>query len=287
MQRGLEMTVPRDSDAAYCLAQVRRYDRDRYLTALFAGAVARADLMALYAFNIEVARTRELVREPMMGLMRLQWWRESIAKIYEGKARRHQVIQPLAAAIERHALPQRLFDDLIDAREADLTGEPPEDVGALLRYVKATAAGPGTLALRIVGGGAAEEAAVQAACVAWALTGLLRAAPFHAAQRRVHLPRDLMARHGISVEELWQQRQPAGMAPVARAVAEEAERQLESAGCRRWPRRLMPALLPGTLARINLRRLERAGYDPWAPSLQRSPEGLAWRLLVAYLRGRF
>ena len=60
MQRGLEMTAPDDLDAAYCLAQVRRHDRDRYLTALFAGAAARADLMALYAFNLEVARTREI-----------------------------------------------------------------------------------------------------------------------------------------------------------------------------------------------------------------------------------
>lgn len=285
MQRALEMTV--SGGTAYCLEQVRRFDRDRYLTALFAEAAARDDLMALYAFNLEVAKTRELVREPMMGLMRLQWWRDCIAEIYDGKARRHQVAQPLAAAIERHALPRDLFDGLIEAREADLGGDPPQDLGALLRYVKATAAGPGLLALRIVGGGVAEEEAVRAVCMAWGLTGLLRAVPFHAAQKRVHLPRDLLAEHGIAVEDLWQQRKPADLAKVARAIAGEAVRQLEMAGTRRWPRRLMPALMPGTLARINLRRLERADHDLWAPSIQRSPDGLAWRLLAAYLRGRF
>src|SRR5215813_7687641 len=109
-----------EADAAYCLDQVRRFDRDRYLTALFAAPPARADLMALYAFNLEVAKTRETVREPLMGLMRLQWWRDCIAEIYAGGASRHQVAQPLAGAIHRHGLERTLFDRLIDAREADL-----------------------------------------------------------------------------------------------------------------------------------------------------------------------
>src|SRR5215471_3773052 len=129
------------SDAAYCLDQVRRFDRDRYLTALFAAPPARSDLMALYAFNLEVAKTRETVREPMMGLMRLQWWRDSIAEIYAGGERRHQVVQPLASAIRRHALDRTLFDRLIDTREADLSETPPADLPSLLAYVDATAGG--------------------------------------------------------------------------------------------------------------------------------------------------
>src|SRR5215468_1370027 len=114
-----------EADAAYCLDQVRQFDRDRYLTVLFAGSQARADLLALYAFNLEVAKTRELVREPMMGLVRLQWWRDCVAEIYAGNERRHQVVQPLAAAIRGHGLERGLFDRLIDAREDDLGGRPP------------------------------------------------------------------------------------------------------------------------------------------------------------------
>ena len=99
-------TVAAESDAAYCLEQVRRFDRDRYLAALFARSGPRADLLALYAFNLELAKIRELVREPMMGLIRLQWWRDCIAEIYAGNVRRHQVAQPLAAAVARHGLPR-------------------------------------------------------------------------------------------------------------------------------------------------------------------------------------
>src|ERR671936_425398 len=71
-------------------ALVRRHDRDRFQTALFAPAARREALFALYAFNYEIARVRERVREPILGRIRLEWWRETIAAAYEGgPVRRH------------------------------------------------------------------------------------------------------------------------------------------------------------------------------------------------------
>src|SRR4051812_12730884 len=78
----------------------RRYDRDRYQTGLFAPSDRREALFALYAFNYEVARVRESVTQPMLGQIRLQWWREVIAASYAGApARRHEIVQPLVATI--------------------------------------------------------------------------------------------------------------------------------------------------------------------------------------------
>src|SRR5215469_6490166 len=65
-------------------AIVRRHDRDRFQTALFAPAARREALFALYAFNYEIARVRESVSQPTLGQMRLQWWREAIAAAFEG-----------------------------------------------------------------------------------------------------------------------------------------------------------------------------------------------------------
>jgi len=59
-------------------ALVRRHDRDRYQTALFAPADRREAMFALYAFNYEIARVREIVTQPMLGQIRLQWWREIV-----------------------------------------------------------------------------------------------------------------------------------------------------------------------------------------------------------------
>src|SRR3546814_13598357 len=90
-----------------CGALVERHDPDRYLASLFAPEAQREDLFALYAFNYEVAKTAEVVSEPMIGQIRLQWWRESLAGIYEGRARQHEVVQPLAHAVAARALPDR------------------------------------------------------------------------------------------------------------------------------------------------------------------------------------
>ena len=54
-----------DSALSYCAEQVRVHDDDRFLCALFAPEPARKGLLALYAFNLEIARIREVVSEPM------------------------------------------------------------------------------------------------------------------------------------------------------------------------------------------------------------------------------
>jgi NADH dehydrogenase [ubiquinone] 1 alpha subcomplex assembly factor 6 len=279
-----------EADAAYCLDQVRRFDRDRYLTALFAPAQARADLIALYAFNLEVAKTREVVRESMMGLIRLQWWRDAIADIYAGNERRHQVVQPLAAAIRRRGLDRAPFDHLIDARAGDMGETPPGDLRALVAYVDATAGGLGLLAAQALGGAGERAAqAVRAVWMAWALAGLLRAVPFHARHRRVHLPQDLLAQHGLDLHDVLEHRRPPALAKVVHAVVVEARGQLMAGRAlgRTVPRRLLPVTLLGTFAAKQLRELEAVGYDVYAPKLQEVPPGRVWQLLWASLRGRF
>jgi DNA-binding GntR family transcriptional regulator len=61
----------------HCEELVREGDKDRFLATLFAPQKYRRALYALYAFNLEMARVRELAREPMPGELRLQWWREA------------------------------------------------------------------------------------------------------------------------------------------------------------------------------------------------------------------
>ena len=130
---------------------VRRHDRDRYQTALFAPAGRREALFALYAFNYEIARVRESVTQPMLGQIRLQWWREVIDAAYAGAVpRRHEVAEPLTAAIREFELTRAHFDRMIDAREADLADEPPVDVAALQAYAEATSAELTRLALEVV-----------------------------------------------------------------------------------------------------------------------------------------
>jgi phytoene synthase len=279
------------SDAAYCLEQARRFDRDRYLAALFAPSDARADLFALYAFNLELARIRELVREPMMGLIRLQWWRDCIGEIYGGKVRRHQVAQPLAEAVQRHSLPRDLFERIINAREADIDAAPPADIAALRAYAEATGGALLDLAVRTTPAGHADAAALAAARdlgTAWALIGLVRAVPFHARGRRVYIPQALLDHAGVPLDDLFEQRPAPTLSRAVSAICTEAEDLLARARetLPRPARGAFPVFLLAVLARRRLDDLARAGHDVFHPPLRAAPAASPWPLAWAWLRGR-
>src|SRR4051812_38394032 len=168
--------------SAYCESLVRKTDTDRYLTALFASAPLRPHLFALYAFNYEVAKTAESVSQPIAGQIRLQWWRDTIEEIYAGKTREHEVVKALAETIVAHNLPSHLFETLIEARESDLEETPFADMAALETYADATSGHVMRLASRILGAGVVLDETGRRAGLAYGLTGLLRAFPFHAAR---------------------------------------------------------------------------------------------------------
>src|SRR5438309_9821 len=133
-------------------ALVRRHDRDRYQTVLFAPAARREALFALYAFNYEIARVRDTVTQPMLGQIRLQWWRENIAAAFgDGPVRHHPVMEPLAATIREFGLIRDHFDRLIDARETDLADEPPASLSALENYAEESSSRLIHLALEVLG----------------------------------------------------------------------------------------------------------------------------------------
>jgi len=243
---------------------VHRHDHDRFQTALFAPAERREALFALYAFNYEIARVRETVSEPVLGQIRLQWWRESIAAAFEGgQVRHHIVVEPLTAAIRAHGLTRAHFDRLIDARVGDLEETSLDRLDDLEGYAEATSARLVYLALESLGvrDPAAERAGFHTG-IAYALAGLLRAMPYRAC---------------------------IGRAPVPAEIAAAASRHLASARALRGSiaRSALPALLPAIIAERSLVRLKRAGYDPFDPALTAPDAMQSWRLAIASLRARY
>ena len=270
-----------ETGISYCARLLRQQDPDRYLTALFAPAERRESLFALYAFNLELARARESVREPIMGQMRLQWWRDCLPEIMAGQARAHEVARPLAAAVAAHGLDRQLLERLIDAREQDMKPDPPADLPALLDYAQETSSTLVELALEVLGRpDSATREAGRALGIAWALLGLLRAVPFHAAQRRLYLPASLMEEAGLRPGQLFEGGSSPELREVVRRLAEEAERWLKEARRRQdaVTRQYQPALLPAVLARGHLHRLAAAGYDTFDARVHLPPPGRIWSL---------
>src|ERR1700723_3891664 len=106
-----------DNHLALRLAKaVREADPDRYFASLFAPVSRRPYLYALYAFNHEVAHVAESVREPMLGAIRLEWWRETAEGAARGTPRNHDVARGLVALFEGEKLTLADLEALIAAR---------------------------------------------------------------------------------------------------------------------------------------------------------------------------
>lgn len=273
-----------DVNLSACAVAVKRYDRDRWFCALFAPPERREDLLAIYAFNAELAAVQDKVSEPMLGEIRLQWWREAIEGLYAGNTRRHDVVTALAPAIERHNLDRALFDALIDARGTDLETTQPETLGMLESYARRTASPVVELALGVLGVDAVNTRNVaDAAGMAQALTGLLRATPHLLAAGRILLPSDVMGRHGLSERDLRSGKNSPALAATVEAVAAQAREHVKQARTlsRALPGSAVPALLPVSLVASDLGRLHRLGYDVFDPRVAERGVG---RVLSATLR---
>lgn len=149
-----------DVSHRYVLDLVRDHDRDRFLGALFAPEPQRTGLLALLAFDHELARTRTVTREPMLARIRLEWWREAVAEAAgRGMPRAQPIVESLSEITRRHGITADKLRALIDAREEEIDG--PLDV---MRAGHALA----DLQLDVLGtSDAASQQAAHAIAAAW------------------------------------------------------------------------------------------------------------------------
>jgi NADH dehydrogenase [ubiquinone] 1 alpha subcomplex assembly factor 6 len=277
-----------EANIDYCLQQIRRFDRDRYLTVVAAPQQAAVDLAVLYAFNLEIALVRDSVSESMLGRIRLQWWREAIAEIYESRPRRHAVLECIAALQARTPLSRGRFERMIDARESELEDVIPDDVAALESYADATAGDLLRLAAEAAGidpdqGDIAPL--IRHVGIGFGLTGVARATLYLARRRQTMLPASLQQKHGLSLDLLYELKPQPGLNAAIAELAAIARGHLDAAKRSTTPKPLLPALRIGTLARAQLARLRRHDHDLFDPrSIATSPRDV-WRLAAHRLIG--
>ena len=218
-----------------CAALVQKGDPERFRAAMCAPMPVRGDLMALYAFNLEVARAPYASEEPMIAEMRVQWWADAIGEICDGATvRRHEVVTPLADVVRRATLDRATLEALVEARRSDAQREVP----VLGPYLEETGGGLMALAAAVLGA----DARVQGAARDWGwaagAANYLGAVPELEARGRK-----------VGLDE-------AGFAALAR---EGLERLRWAAGVD-VPKAVAPAFLPGWQAeRVLTRAQERPG----------------------------
>jgi phytoene synthase len=142
-----------------CAAIVARDDPRLHATALFAPEPGRSRLMALYAFDVELSRAAAASAEPLIGRMRLQWWRDIVGAALAGaRPPEHEVAGPFARLVAAHRLPADLLEAPIAAREAELEGR--FDADAFARWADARFGALTALAAHVLTGGDAPSVAL-------------------------------------------------------------------------------------------------------------------------------
>jgi len=150
-------STPMQQAFAHCEALVRAADRDRFLATLFAPRERRGALFALYAFNVEIARVREVVRDPVAGEIRLQWWSDVLAGDGRGEIEAHPVASALRASVARYGLPPERLQTTISARRFDLYDEPMATLADLEAYADGASSSLIALAAQILNGDGASD----------------------------------------------------------------------------------------------------------------------------------
>jgi phytoene synthase len=238
----------------YCRQKARESDIDAYLAALFLPEPARSDVWALEALAGELKRVPQSVQEPMLGQIRLQWWREAIGRLYLGAPDPHPLLRALGPVIARTNLPEAQFDAVIAGCEAELwpeslvTDEAREGQSALLALKRHAIFG--------ASGGPSDEtlgAAAQALSASAALRHLARHRPGAATGARE-----------------WAEQAQTGIAAASRGIQREG----------------VALLLPLAALRLYLARLKRADFAPDAPGLEPPIYQRQWAMLSAIWRGR-
>ncbi len=252
---------------AACDALVRERARDLWLAALFLPPAARPHALALHAFAQELIRTPDIVSQPALGEIRLQWWAAVVEGQRAGEGAGHPVARALLEAVERFQLPRAALLAMIEARRQDLYADPPARMNDLEGYLGETWSALFRLVSFVVAEG--RDPGGADACghagVAFGLSEALLDLPRAAARGRCVAPRDVLARHGALAEAA-----AAGlMSPALRAAFEDLRAscamhaQAVEDAARASSREVALAVLPVALVRARLKVFARAA-DPFA-----------------------
>lgn len=272
-----------EASFAHAAEALRQNDRDRYLSTLVLSGAHRDAVTALYAFNADVASTRERVSDPAPGEIRLQWWSDALEGEGHGAVRQNPVADALLDTITRYTIPAGTLLRLIGARRFDLYDDPMPDLETFEGYAGETVSTLYQLAAMILNEGEAIETGDAAGHlgVAHAMIGHIRAFGHVSAQGRIMLPWSIFAANGVREGEIFSGTESEGLSEALGQVGDLAAEHLGKAetAIATLPGRLKPAFASIAVLRAQLALLgQRPGiFTPAADDPDwRKIARLAW-----------
>ncbi|KAI5122808.1 hypothetical protein M0805_000150 [Coniferiporia weirii] len=283
---------------AYCRDFVRKHDRDSYLTSQFFPRSLQPACFALKAFYVELAMIQDSVSNPMVGQLRMQFWKDTVRAISEGRPPRHPVAIALHDASKVAQIAPYHLKRIIEARDVELNSPAHLNMDTLLAHAESTASTLNYLLLSILGLSSSESYSHIASHlgVSQMLATLLRALPYHVSKGIMVIPPSITAKHNVNQEDVF--RHGPAATGIQDAVYEFAvvandhlitAREMFNEDERHQVRReVMPVFLNAVPVQNYLKRLEAANFDAFSPRLQlRDSVRLPWQIWRGYHKNSF
>jgi squalene synthase HpnD len=248
-------------------------------------AAKRKAMFAIYAFCREVDDIADGDVPPAAKRAGLAAWRAEVEALYAGRPTRPTSLA-LAAPVERFELPRAEFDAMIDGMEMDAEAMRAPPMAKLERYCRCVAGAVGVLSVRVFGARSPDrDAGAVALGDALQLTNILRDLAEDASFGRLYLPRELLARHGITSDDPAHVLRDPALRAICRELAARAASRFDAAD--RWlaqedRREVRPALIMRGVYRRILERLIAKDWQQLDPPVRL---GKAERLWVAIRHG--
>ncbi len=261
---------------------VQQNDPDHYFATLFAPEDKRKHLFALYAFNIEIARVRDLISQPLPGEVRLQWWRDLL------EAREKHSPHPLAAALmdtlEQNKLPVQALINMLDARIFDLYDDIMPDWHTLNAYCGETSSAIFRLATLILSGGKENNTAdiCGHAGIAYAFCHFLRNMPKHSSRGQVYFPQEALVDHNLKREDILRLQ----ITPQINALISQMRSKIwdhlaqAHANTALLDKSLKSAFLPLSTMKPYLKQMATTTYQPFETNISLSNWQRIWAMLT-------
>ena len=161
------------------------------------------DFYNVYSFCRWADDLGDEIGDPRESLRLLAWWRGELQAMYRGQAS-HPVFVALRGTVQRRQIPIEPFDRLIRAFEQDQTVTRYPNFEEVFGYCENSANPVGHLVLYLCGYRDAERQRLSdCTCTALQLANFWQDVTVDLEKNRVYLPLDLLAKHGYTVEQLF------------------------------------------------------------------------------------
>ncbi|MFZ4541111.1 MAG: phytoene/squalene synthase family protein [Rickettsiales bacterium] len=246
--------------------QVRAGDYDRFLAIQLARPAQRAALYTLTNFHNEIARIAETVSEPLIGHIRLAWWREGLEEIMAGKPPRNHPLMQALATLDARTYPH--LRTMLEARAVDMDTSLIALETAWLDYCDNTAGALHSAWAIILNADAAHLETIRRQARGYAMVGLVRAIPFMMQQGWLRFPHARMNNIDLVTLEPSET-----LNRFCKTILDEALALLTKNPSLPKPLRALTAL-----AQLHARQLAREGHDPYRQQPQKL--AAAWTVII-------